>query len=238
MSDLALGGGPSPLWFATRATGSVAMIFLTAVVALGVMCSVRYVGERIPRFVITGLHRNLTLVSLGFLVLHIATAVLDTFAGLGWLDAVVPFTAAYRPIWVGLGALAFDILLVVTVTSLVRARLGYRRWKALHWSAYACWVLMLVHALGTGSDARVSLFLAIAGICGAATAVAIVIRLAAPSASPGEEPDARERSVKVAAGLLAVVVAAVVGTWAVLGPLEPGWASRAGTPSSLIGGHS
>jgi DMSO/TMAO reductase YedYZ heme-binding membrane subunit len=71
-------------------------------------------------------------------------------------------------IWLGLGTLAFDLLLVLTVTSLLRTRIGFHWWKALHWSRYACWVTALVHALGTGSDVRTSTFLFLAGICCAA----------------------------------------------------------------------
>ena len=68
------------------------------------------------------------------------------------VDVVVPFVGAYRPFWLGLGALALDLLAALIVTSLLRARIGLRAWRAVHWVAYACWPVALVHGLGTGSD--------------------------------------------------------------------------------------
>lgn len=167
------------LWYSTRAGGEVALLFLTTVVALGTMSAIRVGGRRVPRFVLAGLHRNLTLVGLGFLTVHIATAVLDSFVRIGLTDAVVPFVSAYRPIWLGLGALALDTLLVLTVTSLLRARIGLRWWKALHWTAYACWGTALIHALGTGTDAWTSVFLFLAGLCCAVVLAAVAWRIAA-----------------------------------------------------------
>jgi DMSO/TMAO reductase YedYZ heme-binding membrane subunit len=218
------------LWYSTRAAGEVALLFLTVVVAFGVMSAVRVGGRRIPRFVVAGMHRNLTLVGLGFLVVHIGTAVLDTYAPIGLADAVLPFTSAYRPIWLGLGTLAFDTLLVLTVTSLLRTRIGLRRWKALHWTAYGCWVTALVHALGTGTDTRASAFLILAGFCCALTLALVGWRLAA--GGPGHQ------GARVGAGLAALLVTVLIAAWTVRGPLEPGWAKRSGTPASLLPGST
>jgi methionine sulfoxide reductase heme-binding subunit len=214
------------LWYATRAAGEVALVFLTLVVAFGVMSAARLGGRRVPRFVVAGLHRNLTLVGLGFLVVHIGTAILDTYAPIHLADAVVPFGSAYRPIWLGLGALAFDTLLVLTATSLLRARIGLRRWKTLHWTAYACWALALVHALGTGSDTRAPLFLLLTGLCGVAVLAAAAWRISLPGPA----------GVRAGAGLAVVVLTVVITLWTAWGPLEPGWAERSGTPSNLLPG--
>ena len=87
-----------------------------------------------------------------FLAVHIVTAVLDSFAPISLLDAVIPFAGSYRPLWLGLGAVAFDLLLAVDDHQPARERLGHRAWRAVHWLAYACWPLAVVHGLGTGSD--------------------------------------------------------------------------------------
>lgn len=214
------------LWYSTRATGEVALLFLTIVVTFGVMSALRAGGRRVPRFVVAAMHRNLTLVGLGFLVVHIGTAVLDSYAPIDLTDAVVPFASAYRPIWLGLGALAFDTLLVLTVTSLLRARIGLRRWRALHWAAYACWPIALIHALGTGSDTRVPVILLFAGLCCAAVLAGVAVRAA--------RLDASHQGARFVIGLTALLVAATVAAWTVSGPLEPGWARRSGTPASLL----
>ena len=147
-------GGSKALWFATRGSGTVAFLALTAVVVLGILGTQRLERLRVPQFLVAGLHRNLTLPALVVLGVHIGTSVADSYAPVGLKDAFVPFVSAYRPIWLGLGTLAFDLLLALTITSLLRTRIGLRRWKALHWLAYAAWPVALVHALGTGSDAQ------------------------------------------------------------------------------------
>jgi sulfoxide reductase heme-binding subunit YedZ len=218
------------LWYATRATGEVALLFLTVVLVLGALSAIRVGGRRVPRFVIAGTHRNLTLAGLGFLLVHIVTVILDSYAPIGLVDAVVPFDSAYRPIWLGLGTLAFDLLLVLTGTSLLRTRLNVRSWRVLHWSAYGCWLFAVIHALGTGSDTRTSVFLLLTGACVALALAVVAWRLAA--GGPGREV---LRS-SVAMGTLFALT--VVAVWAAWGPLAPGWAIRSGTPARLLAGKT
>ena len=118
------------LWFATRGFGVVSLLLLTLIVVLGVAGVTRWRSTRWPRFVVAGLHRNLTLLALVFIALHVITTVADGYAPISFLNAVIPFTSPYRPVWLGLGAVALDLLLALTITSLLRARIGYRRWRA------------------------------------------------------------------------------------------------------------
>ncbi|NUS57848.1 MAG: hypothetical protein HOV66_23790 [Streptomycetaceae bacterium] len=215
----------TPLWYATRATGVTALILLTASVVLGIVVQVRAASERWPRLVTLGLHRNLSLLVLAFLALHVGTAVVDSYAPVGWLSLIVPFASAYRPLWLGLGTVALDLLLAVTVTSLLRTRISVRTWRVVHWAAYACWPAAVVHGLGTGSDPRQPVVLGLTGLCVAAVLSAGVWRLAA-----GWPDHARTRLVAAATGAVVVVAAFA---WAVTGPLRPGWAARAGTPAVL-----
>jgi len=114
--------GPSPLWYATRAGGTVALVLLTATVALGIATGGQYVPRRMARFELGTLHRNLSLLTLAFLALHIVTAIADTYVTLSWYDAVLPFGASYRPLWLGLGTVAFDLMLAILATSAIRRR--------------------------------------------------------------------------------------------------------------------
>jgi DMSO/TMAO reductase YedYZ heme-binding membrane subunit len=212
-------------WYASRGTGIVSLVLLTLVVALGVAGSLRLRAERWPRFLVVGLHRNLTLLALAFLGVHIATSVLDSFAPIGLRDALVPFLASYRPIWLGLGAVAFDLLLALTLTSLLRARVGYRAWRALHWLAYGAWPVALAHGLGTGSDVRFGWMQALTVACVLLVLAAVARRLARAAAAP---------ATRVAAGAAAALVAAGGFVWYRTGPGAPGWAARAGTPSALL----
>jgi sulfoxide reductase heme-binding subunit YedZ len=140
------------LWFATRGAGVVSLLLFSAVTCLGILTVMRWRSASWPRFLTAELHRNLALLSVIFLVVHIVTAILDPFVALGWLATVVPFTSEYRPLWVGLGAISLDLLLAIVVTSLLRARVGQRAWRAVHWLAYGAWPLAVLHGIGTGSD--------------------------------------------------------------------------------------
>jgi sulfoxide reductase heme-binding subunit YedZ len=139
-------------WYLTRGSGAVALMLLTLSLILGVAQIGRLASRRWPRFAVDGLHRSSSLLALVFLGVHILTAVLDTFAPISLIDAVVPFIGAYRPVWLGLGAVAFDLLLAVIATSLIRVWLGRRAWRTVHWLAYAVWPIAVLHGLGAGSE--------------------------------------------------------------------------------------
>ena len=145
--------GPG-MWYATRAAGLVTMMLLTCSVLLGVLTAGRFAGDRWPRFVTVGLHRNLSLMVLVFLAVHVVTIVIDTFTSIPLAAAFIPFATTYKTGWLALGAIALDLLVVLTATSLIRNRLGYRTWRWVHWLAYLCWPVALAHGLGMGTDRR------------------------------------------------------------------------------------
>jgi sulfoxide reductase heme-binding subunit YedZ len=177
---------PSAYWYLTRGTGTVALILLTLSLALGVANARRLRTAGIPRFVFTAVHRNASLLAVVFLAVHIATVLLDGYVSVNLLNTIIPFSSSYRPFWLGLGAVAFDLLLAVTITSLLRHRFGYRAWRATHWAAYACWPIALVHAVGTGTDSGAGWMLVIVGACLSLTLAALLTRLGgAVSELPG-----------------------------------------------------
>ena len=165
------------LWYLTRATGIVALILLTATIVLGVLGTGRVASRRWPRIVTSGLHRNLALTSTALVAVHVITTVLDPYVPISLAAAFIPFASSYRPIWLSLGAIAFDLLLAVLLTSLLRDRLTRRAWHAVHMLVYACWPIALWHGLGTGTDSRLSLVLAIDAACVLAVVAAALWRL-------------------------------------------------------------
>ena len=137
--------GPSAYWYLTRGTGTIALILLTLSVVFGVANIRRFHTPTMPRFVLDAAHRNVSLLAVAFVAVHILASVLDSFAPINLIDAVFPFVSAYRPLWLGLGTVAFDLLLAVAVTSVLRQRFGYRAWRLVHWAAYASWPVALLH---------------------------------------------------------------------------------------------
>lgn len=213
-------------WYLTRASGAVALILLTVTIVIGIAAVGRVQSRRWPRFAVDAQHRSISLLAFVFLALHIATAVLDSFAPIALPDAIVPFIGVYRPVWLGLGATAFDLLLAIAITSVVRARLGYRTWRAVHWLVYAAWPIAVVHGLGTGSDARQGWMTVVYLGCGVAVAAAVIVR-----AAMGWPTDVAWRIGAV--GALAAFALALA-LWLPSGPLASGWARRAGTPAHLL----
>jgi methionine sulfoxide reductase heme-binding subunit len=165
--------GSQVLWYLSRGTGLVLLVLLTAVVVLGVAVRASWGGERLHRFVVEGMHRNLALVSVVLLVVHVVTAIADPFVRIGWLATIVPFTSTYRTLWIGLGTVSVDVLLLVIVTSLFRRHMHQRGWRIVHWLAYLAWPLAFVHSLYAGDDTRLDAVAALDWFC-LATVLAVL----------------------------------------------------------------
>ena len=227
---VALSAPPKSLWYLTRGSGAVSLLLLTASTVLGIVTTIGASRPALPRFVVQALHRNISLLVTVFIAIHVATSVADSYVPLGVVDAFVPLHAGYRPVWTGLGAVAVDLLLALLVTSLLRVRVGLRVWRTVHWTAYACWPIALVHALGTGSDTRSRWMVGLDVACVAVVMGSVWWRLAVRR--PGH------RRVLVGAAVASVLVPVLIGAWAVAGPGRPGWghsevAAAATTTSAL-----
>jgi sulfoxide reductase heme-binding subunit YedZ len=220
----ATSSSPSPLWYATRATGVVALVLLTITVALGVAGASRLESPRWPRVVTAGLHKNISLLVVAFVAVHVLTTVLDSFVSISPVAAIIPFASSYRPLWLSLGAIAFDMLLALVATSLIRSHISYGAWKAVHWLAYACWPVALWHGLGTGTDTRLPWLLVLDASCVLLVAGALLWRLQPLAPGPAKAA--------ATAATVALPVATVV--FVLVGPLQHGWAKRAGTPIALL----
>ena len=167
------------LWFSARGAGIVSLLLSTTVVCLGFATVVRWRAAGWPRFLTVELHRSLALLSMVFVGVHVATAILDPFTALGIPAAIVPLASAYRPIPVALGVVSVDLLIAVIITSLLRDRIGFRAWRAVHWLAYAAWPLAVVHSLTAGTDAFALWMLGLVGACCLAVGAVLAWRLIA-----------------------------------------------------------
>jgi len=169
--------GSQGLWFVSRGSGLVLLVLFSIVVVLGVATRTGSAPARWPRFAVAELHRTLSLFAVALLVLHVVTAILDPFVTIGWASTVVPFTSGYKPLAIGLGTLAVDLGGAVLLTSLVRARLRYRAWRAVHWLAYLAWPVAFIHSLTAGNDLHIWWVALIELGSAAAVATAILARL-------------------------------------------------------------
>jgi methionine sulfoxide reductase heme-binding subunit len=166
------------LWYASRATGVVSLLLLTLVMIIGMLLNRQGRLPGLPAFAVTGLHRNLSLLSVAFVAVHVATAIADPYVTIRLISAVVPFTSGYQPFWLGLGAAAVDLILALIITSLIRARLGRRVWRGVHWLSYAAWPVAFAHGLGASPDLRSGSLKLLAIGCAMAVGGALLWRLA------------------------------------------------------------
>src|SRR2546423_9285070 len=193
MSDLLHSG---LIWYLSRGTGVVLVAVLTLSTALGVL-AMRGGSTRWPRFALQSLHRNVSLIACALLLGHTATPVIDTYVNhyttITTVDVVVPFVSAYEPLALGLGTLAFDLIVAVVLTSVVRQRLGHRTWFGVHLLSYVGWALGLVHGVLIGTDAWTAWSLAVTAASVAVVLAAAVARLLPPPAvRPGPAPHPRQ----------------------------------------------
>jgi methionine sulfoxide reductase heme-binding subunit len=183
------------LWYMSRATGVVTLVLLTAVVILGMLVNRQGRLPGLPRFAVTGLHRNISLLSVIFLVIHVVTAIADPYVTIGWAATVIPFTSPYEPFWLGLGALSLDLMAALILTSLVRGRISRRVWRGIHWLAYAAWPLAVVHSVGSSADMRSGVLLGVLIGCVLAACAAAAWRL---SHAARQTPRARRATAALA----------------------------------------
>jgi predicted ferric reductase len=221
---MALTSAPSPLWFIDRSAGEVTLLLMSAVVMLGI---VRAAVPTAYPVLIEGAHINLALLTVAFGGLHVVAAVLDPFAGLGPVDALVPFVSAYRGTWLGLGVISFYLYAVAVLTSWPVRRLPRSSWVWLHRTMYAAWVLALAHSLATGSDARNQVFLLL-DLLAVAGALIFLLAYRVAEGWPAHPP------LWAAVAVIALVATIGLAVWYANGPLQPGWTRSSGTPTNLL----
>jgi methionine sulfoxide reductase heme-binding subunit len=170
--------GTTAFWYASRATGIVALLLLTAVLVLGILVNRQGRLPGLPRFAVTSLHRNISLLAVAFIAVHVLTAVLDTYVSIPVSAGVIPFASSYERFWLGLGAISFDLMLAMVITSLLRGRLNRTLWRAVHLLAYLSWPVAFAHSIGSSRDLQHGWMLDLGIACALIVAAAAIWRLA------------------------------------------------------------
>ncbi len=184
------------LWYASRATGVVSLLLLSMVMILGLVVNRQGRLPGLPRFGAAGLHRSVSLLAVLFVAVHVITAIADPFVTIGIAAAIIPFSSAYKPFWLGLGAVSLDLIIALIITSLARARIGRRTWRGLHWLAYAAWPVAFAHSIGSSNDLHGGALRSVAIGCALAVIAAVGWRV---WLSTGAKPRS-ERAVSVLHG--------------------------------------
>lgn len=139
-------------WYTVRASGYTALVLLTLSMVLGLLLGLNVKSARWPRFLTNDLHGFTTLVALVFVGIHIVATVLDPFMHFGLAGVLVPFASGYRPIGMAAGIVATYLMLAVWISSRLQRRIGWQRWRTLHYAVFAIYALSIGHTLLTGED--------------------------------------------------------------------------------------
>jgi len=159
-------------------TGVFALVGLTATVAAGLIASDRIVMPAGGRVVSQAVHRAISIAAIGALAAHIVLEIVAHRSHA--IDAVVPFMSGHRRLYIGLGTLASDLMLVIIATGVARRRFADRwpkLWRAIHLSAYAAWPFAILHGLLGGRAAKPYVDWSY-GSCIIAVVLALLIRVA------------------------------------------------------------
>jgi predicted ferric reductase len=186
------------IWYAARAGGILAYLLLSASAVLGLMLA-RKPTPPWPKFAVEDVHRYLTILAGIFLTVHVGAILVDDFIPFSLGQALVPFTADYRPFATGLGVVALELLLAVALTNVVRRRMPHRVWRRAHYLTFGVWASATVHGLLAGTDRHELWFLLLTIGAVSAVAAAAAARFA---------PDAPDLA--LAAAAVATVLAAVL----------------------------
>lgn len=138
-------------WYAVRSSGMLAYGLLWFSTVWGLLLSTRWFRKAGAS--LTAMHEFLSLLSLIFVLLHVITLHFDAYLHLSWTQILVPFLAtAYRPLALGIGQVAFYLIVAIVLSFYVRRRIGNKRWRTLHYATFVVYGFVLVHAVAAGTD--------------------------------------------------------------------------------------
>ncbi len=170
-------------WYVIRSSGAVSLMLLTASVALGVAARAHWTPDRQPRWVTRKLHRNVSLLSIVFLAIHVLISVIQTHANVSLANVAIPFAGTSHDLSLALGTVAVDLLLAIAITSAIRRYIGARAWRAVHLTSWAMWPIAAVHGVMMGTDSGGWMLLVLA-LCATTFVAAGWTRLAASRPQP------------------------------------------------------
>jgi sulfoxide reductase heme-binding subunit YedZ len=164
-------------WFAARATGLTAFAAISLSVVSGEALRTSVLDFLASNRAIRRLHDFTTPLWIPLVIAHVVTLILDRTARIQVADAFIPFGVEYAPLQIGLGTIAFDILIVVTVTSWLRKRMNNTLWQWIHRTSYVAFVAIFFHSLTSGTDFSAPLVSALSWSTAAALAILGLARM-------------------------------------------------------------
>jgi predicted ferric reductase len=139
-------------WYVTRASGIVAYLLLWFSMVLGLAVTSKFLDQLLDRMFTYDFHQFISLLSIAFVVLHVAVLLLDRYLPYTIWQILVPFISPYRPFWVGVGVIGFYLTLLVTITFYIRNRIGTRAFRIIHVLSLVGYLGATLHGIYAGTD--------------------------------------------------------------------------------------
>lgn len=139
-------------WVLARVTGLSSYASLAIALLTGIALRTAVLDWLGSNRALRAMHEFTTVLWIPLAGLHVVSLLLDATARVGVLDVFVPFHSSYGTLAIGLGALALDVLFVVTVAAYLKRRLRTDVWLWVHRMAYVAFALAFLHSVLSGTD--------------------------------------------------------------------------------------
>jgi predicted ferric reductase len=139
-------------WYVTRASGIIAYLLLWFSTILGLAVTSKYLDGMLDRLFTYDFHEFISLLSIAFTLIHVLVLMLDRYLPYSLAQILVPFISPYRPFWVGVGVIAFYMMLLVTITFYMRNRIGTRTFRTIHYISLLSYIGVTLHGYFSGTD--------------------------------------------------------------------------------------
>jgi predicted ferric reductase len=148
-------------WYVTRASGLTAYFLLWLSMVWGFAIPTGFIRPVLENIFTYDFHEHLSLLGLGFVLVHIAVLLFDKYLPFSIIQLLIPFTDTYRPLWVGLGIISFYLLLLVTFTFYLRQKIGSKAFRSIHLLSLVSYLGTTLHGLFAGTDSALPITMVI-----------------------------------------------------------------------------
>jgi predicted ferric reductase len=148
-----IGNTPKAFWFLSRATAISSYIVLWISMMLGLLMTSQLASKGTNQAAIYEMHKFTSILGLSFAGLHALLLLGDQYLHFGLANILIPFsTTFYRPLWVGLGQVAFYVWLILITSFYIRRQITKTGWRLIHYASFATFLLALCHGITSGTD--------------------------------------------------------------------------------------
>jgi sulfoxide reductase heme-binding subunit YedZ len=139
-------------WYVTRSAGVMAYLLLWFSTVWGLAVPSKLLEPVLERGYTFDFHQFISLLSIGFALLHILVLTIDRYLPYSTWQILIPFLSPYRPVWVGIGVISFYIIVLVTVTFYLRSRISMNTFRAIHIFSLLGYLGITLHGFYAGTD--------------------------------------------------------------------------------------